>query len=226
MTPGDGGAINFRATAQQRLKADPYRTEVADLAKAIAPHQSVERAQLQRLALRALRPGRRDDEVQRVCATKVLAALLPGSQRAIRRLLQLTDGVGAYEVHFSLFCALSDLELDEVPKGQLLESIGEYLRHVKSETAMAAWMAGDLLGDHWIGDEALTVLLHAAEHACFAAGRCGGLHGLEHRMGNAGTVERGRLVAFFREIVKTDRSERVRSYARNARSGCRGMETG
>lgn len=187
-------SMNLRETARKLLKTDPRRAAVPFLARRIAALSPSARRDLQAAASRSLRRGQSADEAQRVCATKVLAALLPTSLPAIRRLIASSDGPGAYEIHFSLFCALSDLKHPAKIERTLLKLIRNYLLRAKGDRAMAAWMAGDLLGDHWPGVGAIDVLRDVALRARFRGGRAGALHGLNMSLSSS-SVEVRHLAA-------------------------------
>ena len=98
----------------------------------------------------------------------------------------------------------------EIPR--LVES---YLRDVPRETGFAAWKAGDLLGDHWRLDEAVPVLIRAAQSARFVAGRAGALHGLAHALGRKPDVApyAKSIRKLLSAVAKSDRSKGIRGSA-------------
>jgi len=168
----------------------------------------------------------RKDEPTRVAAAKVIVALVPDSVDAIRRWINTKSGKDIYEVHFSLFCFLDDVP--DLPGGrefatEIPSLIEKYLLKAKSDSAYAAWMAGDLLGDHWETIEALPILVKAAQEARFVAGRESAIHGLAHILNNLPKSDptTKSIITLLREISKSDRSENVKAAARVAlETGC------
>jgi len=115
------------------------------------------------------------DENGRINAAIFLVASVPGSLKYIERVLKSDQ----YESHFSLFCFLDQVH-DAECKSVILNMLQAHLLSVRVETAYAAWMAGDLLGDHWEElSDSVPVLINALLHARYRAGRLGALHGLE-----------------------------------------------
>jgi len=160
----------------------------------------------------------RKDKPTRVAAAKVMVALVPDSTDAIRHWINTKSGEDIYEVHFSLFCFLDqvpDLPRAEEFSTEIPSLIEKYILEVKSETAYAAWMAGDLLGDHWNMEEALPILVKAAKEARFVAGRASAVHGLEHILQNLpkSDLRRKSVISLLREIAESDRSENVKAAA-------------
>lgn len=179
----------------------------------------VARMRLQAAAERRLmRRDTRRDEKWRILAAKVLSALVPTSLDSIRRLLAMSDGRYAYEVHFSLFVFLADVEHLNVSKaavGLVIDVIGNYLRNVRVSTASAAWMAAHALGGHFDSPSARQVLFELSERAKWSAGRAAAIKGLaeahldRRRLGP-------RLLPFLEHVATADRSERVRICAQLA----------
>lgn len=124
----------------------------------------------------------RKSESVRVLMTKLVSALLPDSLTVIRELLLQKRNRHDFEVHFSLFCFLDQvlgLGVGEPTVRAVLRTVEEYLLGVQVETALAAWMAGDLLGDHWRPEEALDSLRKVLSDGRHVAGREAAIHGLE-----------------------------------------------
>lgn len=165
-------------------------------------------------------------EDSRVAIARSLVALLPASLGTIAEVLKSRGDAGAYELHFSLFCFLSDhpqVQADQRLRHQLLHHIERYLESVRAATGEAAWMAGDLLGDHWPLEEALPVLLSLARSARYVAGREGALHGLAHALARATKQGQWEIMAGLKAVAAGDRSEAVRSYATQIMSTLRGV---
>lgn len=211
-----------RGRALDRIEAmlslDPYLTPFEKIAAQAQYLSQNERRQLLSLCIRILEISElRKIEKTRLGAVKVIVALLPDSTRVIRNWIQRKTNKQIYEVHFSLFCFLdhvADLPnarafADEVP---LL--IGEYLQHVEVDSARAAWMAGDLLGDHLEVAKTLPILLRVAKGARFSAGRKGTLHGLEHALAKVENSTKKSILTLVHELSEVDRSIKVREYAK------------
>jgi len=155
------------------------------------------------------------NEANRVSCVKVLISLLPLSMSTLERLLKKRKGKEAYKIHFTIFCFLdriSCLHISNKTSSLILDAISEYLHNISSETASAAWMAGDLLGDHWKSKETFSILLSAVQKGRYVAGRLGALHGLEQRLKGAtrGSHLRKRALQALHNVSSFDRSYRVR----------------
>jgi hypothetical protein len=194
-------------------------------------------------AVRRLRPRERDalfrrvasslrgprfvtDTDRRLAAVRFLVAGLPASLPHIRTLLARRRSVWNYEVHFSLFCWLDEVQSQHrFPASSkkldrdALFLVEEYLLVVPRRTAYAAWMAGDLLGDHWRQPDGAVILLRTLRHARFAAGRSGVIHGLVHASANLPPSWAAKIEKALMEVAKHDRSESVRRDAIEALEG-------
>jgi len=149
----------------------------------------------------------------RIASVKVLVASLPETLGDIEILLTDFSSESSYEVHFTLFCYLD--EVLYFPKANALAPrvvclVESYLSNVRESTAMAAWMAGDLLGDHWKSKEALEILIRVAMKARYKTGRAGSIHGLCHALDWASDEWRKEIVSALRRIARTDGSKSVR----------------
>jgi hypothetical protein len=165
------------------------------------------------------------DEQVRVLWAKLTVALLPESLKLIRKVLRRCRTALHYELHFSLFCFLdlvNDRSAFPNTKGiqkLILAEVENYLKSVPADKCYAAWMAGDLLGDHWDLRQSLPVLLSAAEYGRYVAGRLGALHGLCHAADRCGELSRDRIRKTIARIAKRDRSRRVREEAKSVLRG-------
>jgi hypothetical protein len=186
---------------------------------AFVARQSEERQrELLTLCKRALYNAEyRKAENLRIAAVRLLVALAPRSAECIEGLFRNMEGEDIYEVHFTLLCYLEWLPLiagaeelaDNVP-GML----AKYLADIEVDTADAAWMAGDLLGEYWELGESLDVLLAAAEFARHPAGQEGALYGLRHALGRLGDRERiDEVMETLRRIAGEDEDPEIRSRA-------------
>jgi len=200
------------------LGIDAYTSSFLDIASQVETLHDNKRKTLVSLCEDALsdRRGRSQEQV-RVAAVKVLVALFPITWKNIASWLKRDSERSLYEVHFSLFCFL-----DQVPqlKGasgfefRVPELVENYLKEVKAESAHAAWMAGDLLGDHWEAETALSVLSKTSQRAQFAAGRLGAIHGLSHLLSRLKSPKRIATLQLLRLISENDRSKKVRDSAK------------
>lgn len=135
----------------------------------------------------------------------------------MREWLGRTDDAFDFEVHFTLFCYLDGCQ--EMPRAastrpEVLRLVHAYLTSVRVGTARAAWMAGDLLGDHWQADDSLPVLLDLLESARYAAGREAALYGLETLLRNGISGDESQQVdRVLRRVAAQDRSPRLRRAA-------------
>lgn len=165
-----------------------------------------------------LKSPRWASERDRVLLAKVVTALLPDSVQLLERLLLGRDNERFAEFQFSLFVALSDLPgVVKVERDvqQVLDLVELYLLGVRSGTAQAPWMAGDMLGDHWPLGAALPTLERVARRARFVAGREGAIHGLSHALTRASKRQQWVIMQLLLDVSERDRSSRVRRYARS-----------
>lgn len=202
------------------LTIDPYLTPLEALAARIQSLDLDSRQTLLSLCDSAFsNVTQRLHEATRVAAAKCMVALVPYSGDTIIRWIKSTSGRGIYEVHFSLFCFIDripDMPDSDELAGRVPALIEQYLLTVKSKAAFAAWMAGDLLGDHWQIEHTLPVLQKAAEQARFVAGRSGALHGLAHIFNRlpVGDPARDFTFALIRKRANEDRSRKLRDTAK------------
>ena len=160
--------------------------------------------------------GLRENDSIRIAAILAIVAAVPHSERIMQRLIANTSNRNAYEIHFSLFCYLAHMPNTTQLCSLMLDHVESYLRHVSKNTAKAAWMVGDLLGDHWPLKKTLPVLLKLAQEAKYVAGRDAALYGLRATLANSTLTESSRkqVIVALKDISKNDRSETVRSTAR------------
>jgi hypothetical protein len=200
------------------LRLDLGRAPFDRIAESVQQLDEGNRLHVLELCEAALGDARlRAHEPTRRAAAAVVVALLPASRETICRWVNDRSGIDVYEVHFSLFCFL-----DQVPRlaggvelaSEVLSLVETYLLEVASEAAQAAWMAGDLLGDHWEEKQALPALIRAAREARYVAGRYGALHGLfQVALRTEGESARKLAMSALRHASRNDRSARVRRTA-------------
>lgn len=211
---------------EKLLSMKPYSASWKKLANRVRSLGRDERRYLLWLCEKAIRePSVVGNGRLRLSVAKVLVALVPQSLAVIERLLQRANDHNLHELHFSLFCFLD--RVPELSDGrnfakELSRLVEKYLLTVKYETAQAAWMAGDLLGDHWDPREAIRILMKVVRQGRFSAGRKGALHGLGHALDKVGSKETSAILSVICDVSQSDRSEDVKSYARLllSRGGC------
>ena len=162
--------------------------------------------------------SRKNDAV-RIVVVRVIVALLPTSLAAIADLLSRYQNKHHYEVHFTLFCYLDWAQ--EMPDAfslteDVLLLVENYLMTVPRKTARAAWMAGDMLGEHWNEQEAVPLLMKTAQGAKYSVGRLQSVFGLAHmldRLPVKSDTHKSILKAL-RKISSSDPSKDVRKNAK------------
>lgn len=156
------------------------------------------------------------DEIKRVENIKILIALIPETINTIKKLLLDFSDEISYERHFTLFCYLDDvfdfLEDIEIIN-EILDLIKNYLLNVKYDYAMAAWMAGDLLGDHWRNiDSAQKVLFEVIKNSKYTTGKLSALHGIKQLFQNVDLTRKEEIMSFLQGLLKTEKSVKVKDY--------------
>jgi hypothetical protein len=175
---------NYLHKLGQYLKLDPNLASIYDISSQVQHYEHHIRENLLAICNSAFNSvSSRKDEITRVACARVMVALVPDSIESIKYWINKITGEYIYEVHFSLFCLLD--VVPELPNGKMFAKeipliVEKYLMDIKSDTAHAAFIAGDLLGDHWHIAEALPVLIRLAQEARYIAGRSSAIHGLSH----------------------------------------------
>jgi len=213
----------LRALVMRFLDVDASYVQLAWLAQAARRSGGASWIQLAKTADRRLHHAMQSRfERERVRAVKVLVALLPESWAIIQRWLRAGADPRKHEVLFTLFCFLDDVPLRpgaEALRGAVLKLIEEFLIQVRKDPKLAAWMAGDLLGDHWELQESLPILFRAAKGARFVAGRKAALHGLAHALSRTKGSSRSKIRRVLAEVQEADRSATVRQESEFVLSG-------
>jgi hypothetical protein len=164
------------------------------------------------------------EEAIRVFLAKLISALVPDSVEWLSDLLDPNPKASLAEVQFSLFCFLDVVKHDGVSERRaVLHLVEQYLMTISKGSADAAWMAGDLLGDHLPLEESLGVLISAASHGRHAAGRLASIHGLSHALPRATKRQQWAIVEALRQVVLKDRSAKVKHYASSVLAELRGF---
>lgn len=158
-------------------------------------------------------------EIPRVVAVKVLTASPSQTEGVIRRWLGRRSGRFVREVHFSLFCFLD--VATSLPDGRKLARaipslVERYLLEATSSASHAAWMAGDLIGDHWRSRDGLAVLMRVVKRGRHKAGRMGALHGLAHALDHVTGTTKERVRRLLQDVSRSDQSAEARAFARSA----------
>jgi hypothetical protein len=205
---------------EQILGVDPYLTPFENLVDNILRLGTRQRHNLLSICELTFNDTNvRKDEHSRVAAAKLISGLVPDSAGVIRHWLTEKSGKYVYEIHFSLFCFLDQVPTVPYSKEfarEIPSLIENYLMEVKSDSGSAAFMAGDLLGDHWDTKEAIPILIRAAKGARFAAGRHNAVWALGHIYQRIEDQDQARknIITLIKEISKRDRSNEVRITAR------------
>ena len=157
----------------------------------------------------------------RIAAVKVIVAALPRTLHEMRYLLNKQSSRHSYEVHFTLFCYL---DLNELPRGEtgrsrILSLLKKYLMSASSDRGSAAWMCGDLLGDHWGTRRAIDALCDVAANAEHAVARDSAVHGLAHALDRVSPSQNKRIRKLLKSLAAADTSGRVRLSSRNTLNG-------
>lgn len=204
------------------------KSDVPELARRLRSSSPFTRRRLtDELERFVLSPEHLDDELSRIVASRVIAALLPESLGLVRTLLSASgDTLALGELRFSAFVALSDLAQDPQLQSfipQVAPSVESFLLGASSDLGESAWMAGDMLGDHWPLTEGLPVLLRVAREARHSAGRLGAIHGLSHALGRATKHQQWEIVGVLKAVVAEADDESVRRSADLALHDLRGF---
>ena len=210
------------------IGAVDHRTEIAELWRRLERQPAItQRRILNHVVDSASDLRTLKDEHSRVFLARVLVALVPQSLDAITTFIEIMEPAELQcELQFSLFVALSDLPA-LVPDPETLDRITriveEYLFSVRTDSAQAAWMAGDLLGDHWPVDRAFPALVRVARLAEFDGARRSAIHGLSHMLASAPKRRQWEVVTVLRDIAEHDSNERIRTSAESAIGSQRGL---
>lgn len=152
------------------------------------------------------------NEALRVGAVRILVAYIEETIADVEKFLKDFSTRWSYELHFTLFCYLDleDLPNSEALRSRVLRAVANYLTNARKDTARAAWMAGDLLGDHWQTEEAFEILCRIGTEGKHAAARDAAMHGLEEAMSWLPEKRRQEVVTLARRAAESDRSKWVR----------------
>lgn len=206
------------------LSIDPYESSLREINKSVMRLNQAKREKLLSTCWKVFndeRIGFRENDGLRIATIKLLVGAAPYSAHIIEKLLIDKANRNAYEIHFTLFCYLHELKNLPATKrvcSRVLSQIKSYLLQIERDTSRAAWMAGDLLGDHWLLKESLPVLLGVAKEAKYVAGREAAVDGLGKALKRVGasSVYRKQILSLLKHISNSDRSKKVRRAAKYA----------
>ena len=201
------------------LGIDPYLSSFEDITEQIQLLGEKERKRLYTICETCLNNKvLTRDTSTRIAVVKIILNFLPESEAVIRDIIRKKKDRYDYEMHFSLFCYLDDVSSLSVGRNFSREIpliIEEYLMEIDTDTASAAFMAGDLLGDHWNVAEAFQVLKKVVKEARYSIGRDNAVHGLGYLLDRLSDPEDiSSIISLLIETSEKDRSSSVRLAAR------------
>jgi hypothetical protein len=217
----------FEAQVSSLVGDVDQRTSVVELRTRIGSAAEHPRRRLLQVLVETLRSlPVLANEASRVLLAKLIVAAVPESTSVLRHVLhELPDDDLVWELRFSLFVALSELPevLGESELSELAREIDEFLQHVPRDAAQSAWMAGDLLGDHWPLRQSVPLLIRLARMARHSAGREAAIHGLSHALDRASKPQQWQIVDALKEVARLDGDLNIREYARGVLGELRGL---
>ena len=218
---------HFEAQVRSLVGDADERTSVVDLRQRIGSLSEHTRRRLFQILVEAV-PSLRvlANEPSRLLLAKLIVAAVPESTIVLRRVLhELPDEDFVGELRFSLFVALSELPdlLSESELAEVEREIDAFLQDVPRDSGQAAWMAGDLLGDHWPLSQALPTLIRLSRMAQHSAGREAAIHGLSHALDRASKPQQWQIIDTLKQVARIDRDSGVRGYAKDVLGEFRGL---
>lgn len=159
-----------------------------------------------------------NDDDARVAVVKVAIALLPVTSQSLLALLHKRSQ-WHYEMHFTIFCFLdasARLAKARTFASRVPSIVERYLKSLRRDPADSAFMAAEMLGEHWDVKEAFRILSRVAKSPASAIGRkaaVGGLASIAARPEASKTV-RQKANEIIEEVSRRDPNARVRAYAR------------
>ena len=203
--------LSLKTTFTSSLRDD----SLPSIAAEFRTLSNVERAALVRFASEQL-AKQLGDENARIEQVRFLLAAVPESASVLRALLTRTNAPILKEAHFTLFCFMPEI-LELQGAGEFASAVPllvrDYLFKVRDDRALAAWMAADLIGDHWTKEDGIVVLRDVLVRARFPRGRLAALHGVRVLYPRLGRLDKSRLRRLVNRVASNDRSPAVRSRA-------------
>ena len=204
------------------LTVDPYKSSVSKINRIVCVSDKKKVA----IALSICRTVLTEPEIamnsyvkERIAVMKVVLGLIPHSMVMIEELIRNMNCRKDFEIHFTLFVymdSLFNISGTKAVRQKIALLLRDYLMHVRRETALAPWMAADLLGDHWGIRESLPILIETAQKARYVAGREAAVTGLKKAMKRCENrpASRSRVLSLLSQIANEDKSETVRLSAK------------
>jgi hypothetical protein len=203
------------------------RTSVADVRQAVALRsERTKRRLVQTIGEIWQNPRILENEGSRVLLARLVSGLIPYSTNVVHEMLATPAHNELHaELQFSVFVAFSDLPqiLSRANREILRREVEGFLNEVQTDVAQAAWMAGDLLGDHWPVEEAVPLLIRLAQSANHRAGREAAIHGLSHLVSRATKIQQWEIVGVLKSIAANDIVPATRNYAESVIGELRGI---
>ena len=119
-------------------------------------------------------------------------------------------------MQFTLFCFLD--AVPRVPRAKRFANeiprlVQDYLMNVPTDTALAAWMAGHMMGDHWPRrGEAVGLLIRVLADSSYVAGRLAAFLALKNLLAtDVSSGMRRKIKAALERAQGRDRSKLVRA---------------
>lgn len=211
----------------ERIGEDILRANYENVIAKVVPLGVEDKAELLPVCVAALSgPQYRENDAVCIAAVRVIVALLPLSLGAIADLLNRRLNWHQYEVHFTLFCYLDWAQ--EMPDASsltqdVLRLMENYLMTVPRKNARAAWMAAEMLGEGWNEQEAMPLLVKAAQKAKYSVGRQLSVLGLEEMLDRlpVESASHKYVRKTLQEISLSDPSKYVREDAKEVLSNWR-----
>jgi hypothetical protein len=152
-------------------------------------------------------------EAARNAVLSFIVEFLPHTFPLLERVLTTYNWPFWHEAQFIALAWLVRSERNRSEQHEVLALVEKNLMTIRSEAGMAAWKAGDMLGDEWLCPDTIKILERVVLAAPYVAGRKGAVHGIAHAIEKAGGVGTKRLLQLLRRVSVEDRSADVRSYA-------------
>ena len=211
---------------KQLSGVDSYTTPIRIFIAKVSSISAKDRRRLISVSRRVLLESKIESsqaEEIRVFATRILVAGAPMSGTVIEEVLTRRKSRRDFENLFSMFCVLEqlcDMPRTRTLRKSVLVMVEDFLASVRSNTAHAAWMAGDLLGVHWPEKDGISILKRIAVQGRYAAGRDAAVSGLgtAMRIREISAKDKDEFRSLLEQAMKNDKSEHVRLAAQIALS--------
>lgn len=118
-----------------------------------------------------------------------------------------------HDAHFVMFSALERDDFSHQEQEEFENILFFYLQTSVSETGLAAWKAGDTLGDEWYSERTIKLLCDALAKGRYAAGRKAAIHGIDEVLKRGVGQHRTGVVEALIRASREDKSALVRQKA-------------